>query len=324
MKKQILLLLTTVLLSTANIFAQGGTTGPLTWNISSGTLTISVTSGGTGAMPNYGWGVAAPWYAYRDSIYTTVIETGVTSIGDMAFYHCYSLTSILIPSSVTNIGSMAISFCSKLTSITNQNPVPIDITSSVFPGTNQSTCTLKVPIGSIPAYKNAEVWKEFNIGGIGGESFLVTVKVNNDGYGIAIGGGLYEKNETIFVTATAFYGYKFVNWTKNGVEVSTENIYSFTVTEDVELVANFIDNVGIETLETTTVEIYPNPTTGELKIVSGLRATNVFIYDVSGKIQKTENWKTENTIDISYLPAGVYFVKIFTEAGEVTRKVLKE
>jgi hypothetical protein len=32
----------------------------------------------------------------------------------------------------------------------------------------------------------------------------------------------------------------------------------------------------------------------------------------------------ENAIDISHLPAGIYFVKIFTEVGEVTRKVLKE
>ena len=41
------------------------------------------------------------------------------------------------------------------------------------------------------------------------------------------------------MTATPNDGYLFKNWTKNGVVVSTENPYSFTVTEDIELVANF-------------------------------------------------------------------------------------
>jgi hypothetical protein len=73
------------------------------------------------------------------------------------------------------------------------------------------------------------------------------------------------------------------------------------------------------------VRIYPSPTPGVLKIESGeLRIENVFIYDVLGKIQKIEGCKSENTIDISHLSAGMYFVKIRTEAGEAVRKVLKE
>ena len=49
----------------------------------------------------------------------------MTSIGDYAFYYCYSLTSITIPDSVTSIGYYAFSGCSNLTSITvdNENPV---------------------------------------------------------------------------------------------------------------------------------------------------------------------------------------------------------
>jgi hypothetical protein len=34
--------------------------------------------------------------------------------------------------------------------------------------------------------------------------------------------------------------------------------------------------------------------------------------------------KSENTIDISYLSAGIYFLKICTEAGELVKKILKE
>jgi hypothetical protein len=53
----------------------------------------------------------------------TVIPNSVTSIGEWAFAHCSSLTSITIPNSVTSIESSAFSGCSGLTSITIPNRV---------------------------------------------------------------------------------------------------------------------------------------------------------------------------------------------------------
>ena len=47
----------------------------------------------------------------------------VTSIGYMAFYYCYGLTSVTIPNSVTSIGDVAFSYCSGLTSVTIPNSV---------------------------------------------------------------------------------------------------------------------------------------------------------------------------------------------------------
>ncbi|MEC8189707.1 MAG: leucine-rich repeat domain-containing protein [Verrucomicrobiota bacterium] len=47
----------------------------------------------------------------------------VTSIGDLAFDFCTSLTSITIPDSVTSIGEWAFRFCTSLTSITLGNGV---------------------------------------------------------------------------------------------------------------------------------------------------------------------------------------------------------
>lgn len=43
----------------------------------------------------------------------------------------------------------------------------------------------------------------------------------------------------VTLTATPQEGYSFVNWTVNGAEVSTENPYTATITEDTEFVANF-------------------------------------------------------------------------------------
>ena len=54
---------------------------------------------------------------------TTVIPSGVTSIGEAAFRDCTSLTGITIPDSVTSIGNSAFAACSSLTGITIPNSV---------------------------------------------------------------------------------------------------------------------------------------------------------------------------------------------------------
>ena len=49
----------------------------------------------------------------------------------------------------------------------------------------------------------------------------------------------YDYGETCTVKATPKSGYTFINWTENGQEVSRNSYYTFTVTEDRTLVANF-------------------------------------------------------------------------------------
>jgi hypothetical protein len=63
---------------------------------------------------------------YECSTLTSItIPSGVTSIGDRAFKDCKSLTSITIPSSVTCIGEWAFAHCDSLTQIqvVPDNPV---------------------------------------------------------------------------------------------------------------------------------------------------------------------------------------------------------
>ena len=100
----------------------------LTWTLEGSVLTIS----GTGKMRDYTevrsleaeYKSSAPWYDYRSvrPIEQVVIESGVTSIGDYAFYVFHEgddkLTSVTIPDSVTSIGDYAFYLCDKLTSIT--------------------------------------------------------------------------------------------------------------------------------------------------------------------------------------------------------------
>ena len=71
---------------------------------------------GEGKMEDY-FLFNPPYYENSLIVNNIVIEYGVTSIGELAFYNCSSLTSIEIPDSVTSIGYMAFCNCSSLTSI---------------------------------------------------------------------------------------------------------------------------------------------------------------------------------------------------------------
>jgi uncharacterized repeat protein (TIGR02543 family) len=69
------------------------------------------------------------------------------------------------------------------------------------------------------------------------QSYTVTA-IAGEG-GIVEGGGLYEEGSTAIVTASPAEHYDFVSWTEDGAVVSTTAEYSFTVTKDIELTANF-------------------------------------------------------------------------------------
>ena len=77
------------------------------------TLKIS----GSGAMTDYNLN-NQPWKDLKSQITTVTIESGVTSIGDYAFYNCANLASVTIPATVTSIGDYAFSRCTNLTAIT--------------------------------------------------------------------------------------------------------------------------------------------------------------------------------------------------------------
>ena len=75
------------------------------------------------------------------------------------------------------------------------------------------------------------------------------------------------------------------------------------------------------------ITLYPNPTTGELRIENGeLRIKSVGVFDVYGRNLLTSfvsQMSPETTINLAHLPAGIYFVKVKTETGEMTQKVIK-
>ena len=86
-------------------------------------------------------------------------------------------------------------------------------------------------------------------------NFLITVSVNPEDGGIVSGGGTYIQNEEVTLSATPNANYKFSNWTKSSIIISTDSIFSFLATEDADFEANFVlkGNIEIKTTEKPTV-----------------------------------------------------------------------
>ena len=83
--------------------------------------------------------------------------------------------------------------------------------------------------------------------------------------------------------------------------------------------------VGINDYDLNNVVVYPNPTKGTVQIQNTeSRIQNVEVYDAYGKLLNVVN-VNDNTaaIDLTNYAAGTYFVKIMTENGMVTKRVVK-
>ena len=95
---------------------------------------------------------------------------------------------------------------------------------------------------------------------------------------------------------------------------STASFQSFT--------AMFQETLSINDNEENDIHIYPNPTTEWLFISSTSSIKNIELYDILGK--KVLNVANNHQIDLSSLYSGVYFIKITSDKGEITKKIIKK
>ena len=84
--------------------------------------------------------------------------------------------------------------------------------------------------------------------------------------------------------------------------------------------------VGVRDYAWDHTEVYPNPTTGKFSIEnSELRMENVEVYDVCGKmIYSVEVNGHTVQIDATRFASGVYFTRITTDKGTVTKRIVKK
>jgi len=77
----------------------------IVWSYTAKTKTLSIT--GKGDMAAIGSAKDVPWASARQSAEKIIIENGILSIADYAFYGFDALTSIELPESVSSIGKLS-------------------------------------------------------------------------------------------------------------------------------------------------------------------------------------------------------------------------
>ncbi|MBI9038761.1 MAG: hypothetical protein JEY97_11560, partial [Bacteroidales bacterium] len=105
------------------------------------------------------------------------------------------------------------------------------------------------------------------------QEYIVTTEANPIEGGTTTGDGIYEENTDATVIATANTGYEFIDWTVDGTQVSTEASYTFTVTSDITLVANFNLLPVFYTVTTEANPVEGGTTTGDGDYEEGTEAT---------------------------------------------------
>ncbi len=134
-------------------------------------------------------------------------------------------------------------------------------------------------------------------------------------------------------TLTPEVNHQVASFTLNGIEYKTEltpqeTAFLYTLadlSEDIEAIAEFAVSSGIQKAEASGLRLYPNPATDNIQI-EGDQLYSAEIFSLSGKLLKTLNSdELKQTITITSLPKGLYFVFITLENGDkVIQKLIKK
>jgi len=191
----------------------------LTYNLTKeGTLTIS----GSGKMKSFEYDfinnnsvVDTPWFEQKDNIKKVVVEEGVTTLGEYAFYKCSNLEDVELSESIVNIYPNAFAYCTSLKNIVIPNGVS-NISLKTF-----MSCTSLEQVVISPNVKTIENYAFMNCDSLneiiipeGVQTIYNQVFLNCDMLNkitipasvTEIGASIFEgcKNVTIFTTSGSF------------------------------------------------------------------------------------------------------------------------
>lgn len=163
-------------------------------------------------------------------------------------------------------------------------------------------------------------------------AFTVTTGVSPSYGGTASGDGAFNSNSVVLVTAAPVTGFKFVSWTEFGALVSMSANYSFNLTANRTLVANFVPAGASATFDfdTGTPSVIPSQGMPATQTKNGVTATfstlaggwsvqNTFYYWVprvfSGNFLYPSTWGSTLAVEFSQ-PVTNFTMAFFT--GEVS------
>ncbi|MDR2972361.1 MAG: T9SS type A sorting domain-containing protein [Bacteroidales bacterium] len=307
---------------TGNSGSVGGLVGDIEGTVSYCYSTGKVTSGGdqVGGVTGYLGGSLSNCYSTSDVI-------GYNTVGGIAGYvrygasvsNCYSTGKII--GNTNQVGGIAGYVDWEYISGTVSNCVALN------PSVNATGNYVGRVVGlnDLGELTNNAAWDGMET--IYGNKVWFNIGANKED-------GVNMSNQTIQTDGTL--GYRFMNaygWTtQNG---KLPGLFG----KPVEMPAH-LGGVGIdEQLQVTSYElqVYPNPTNGELRVTSDeLQVTSIEVFDVYGRKYEIPRFARNDAgnstlgvastlrLDISHLPAGIYFLKFETEKGPVMKKVVKQ
>lgn len=85
-------------------------------------------------------------------------------------------------------------------------------------------------------------------------------------------------------------------------------------------------NCPLGTIESTipNINVYPNPTSGLLKIDGLTEISDIQIFDIAGKLIFQQQYQENETINISELNSGMYIVNVRNSQGVFSSKIIKQ
>lgn len=267
-----------------------------------------------------------------------ILPESLTSIDMGAFYDCAGLTgTLVIPDKVKEVGFYAFEGCSNLGPEAIIGSSVLELGQRCFydtgikhltfrsttppyadygMGLDSADCT--VPCGTLSEYINRfgdhftdyeeDMIFHYNVVSndltLGDVSILEVPQCVNNAHLIAV--------------ANPLPGKAFSHWTVNNTIVEHNHILAFTVGNDCEIMAHFLDGANVE--ETTIpIDIYPTITSDIIKVEADY-LNGLELYDLTGRCVIRSS---ESQINLSVLPSGCYILRARLAEGEVRRKVIK-
>ena len=116
-----------------------------------------------------------------------------------------------------------------------------------------------------------------------------------------------------------------MNWTKGTTPVSTSQSYSFSITANTNLIANFTLDTPVNDPSENQFRIWPNPVNSELRI-SGMTSRGVLkLTDLSGKmVYMTSSTSSEIIVPMGAFQPGIYLLTVETTEGRQVEKIVRQ
>ncbi len=100
--------------------------------------------------------------------------------------------------------------------------------------------------------------------------------------------------------------------------IGTQFDNSFPYTSGYQILALYIYILidGIELLDNSAIQMFPNPTSGDFRLISDLTMHSATLYTLDGKIIAHDQvQEAEHMMKFKDIPAGMYMVRVVTEEG---------